>query len=70
MEQQNNIAVQWEDIPDILTVKEMASFLKIGITKSYELCRIEGFPSINFGKKIRIPKEALQTWINNQAFND
>ena len=57
----------WEEAPDILTVKEMASLLKIGITKSYELCRIKGFPSIKFGKNIRIPKEALHIWINNQA---
>jgi len=67
IEGQNNIILHWDDAPDIMTVKEMASFLKLGISKSYELCRIKGFPSISFGKKIRIPKEALREWINNQA---
>lgn len=64
--------MQWEEAPDILTVKEAAKILRVGKNQMYEMCRIEGFPKIILGCKrgIRIPKEALRNWVEARAANN
>lgn len=61
--------MKWEKAPDILTVKEAAQLLRVGKNRMYELCKIENFPRIILGcdRGIRIPKEALKNWIEDQV---
>jgi excisionase family DNA binding protein len=63
------INMQWEDAPDILTVREAAKLVRIGKNQMYELCRINDFPQVTIGRNIRIPKEALRHWLDKQAEN-
>jgi excisionase family DNA binding protein len=57
MEQQQN---------QLLTVDELAKYLKISRPKAYQLVHQEGFPKIKLGKSIRIPMQALDNWITAQ----
>ncbi|NMB38538.1 MAG: helix-turn-helix domain-containing protein [Firmicutes bacterium] len=43
------------------------SFLRIGRSSAYELCRQNEFPVVRIGKSIRIPKKALLDWIEYES---
>jgi DNA binding domain, excisionase family len=46
-----------------MTVKEMAQYLGIGYNKAYDLVRKGGLPALKIGRQYRIPKAALDQWI-------
>lgn len=52
-----------------LSVDEMAATLGISRPKAYELVHSDGFPRINVGRRIRIPRTSLERWIETQAAN-
>lgn len=47
------------------TIREAAEVLNIGISKTYELVRQNILPNIKVGKRIIIPKTALDHWLQN-----
>ena len=49
----------FKDLPELVTVEELATFLAIGRTLAYELVRTGQVESRRFGRIIRIPKSAL-----------
>ena len=51
----------------LLTVNELAEILRIGRSSAYELCRQNQFPVVRIGKVIRIPKQALNEWLDRQS---
>jgi Helix-turn-helix domain len=58
--------VNFEELPEVLTVEEAAAVLRIGRTAAYELCRQwratrgrTGIPVLAFGRTLRVPKAAL-----------
>lgn len=56
----------YDQLPIMLSVTEVARFLGISWTNAYELIHTEGFPQIQLGKRIVIPKDKLLEWLNNQ----
>ena len=55
------------ELPDILTVEEAATVLRIGRTSAYELARQweatggkQGLPVVRFGRLLRVPRAALE----------
>lgn len=58
------------DLPPALTVHQAAEVLNIGINKMYDLTRRKGFPAIRDGWKIRIPRDALFRWMEQEAFQN
>ena len=48
------------------TVPEIAKLLGIGVNSAYTLVRSKGFPCIHIGRKIVIPKERFNTWLNSE----
>lgn len=52
--------------PLLLTVKQTASILQLGINRTYELCRSGSIPTIRVGTTFRIPRLALERWIEDQ----
>lgn len=54
------------------TVKETAKILSLGIhkiytlTAQYQVTKKEGIPCFKMGKKILIPHQGLENWINKQ----
>ena len=58
--------MDFEELPDMLTVEEMAKAFRLGRSQAYELTKRyrltggkEGIPVLQFGRRLRIPKEAL-----------
>lgn len=57
-----------KELPVLLTVKEMASVLRIGRNSAYEMVYQKKIPVLRLGpKKIRIPKYELIQWIKNNV---
>lgn len=50
----------YNSLPAILTVEEVASILRIGRNAAYNLVNNGGIRSIHIGRTIRIPRSALQ----------
>lgn len=57
----------WNDLPLMLSVQETAIVTGYGQQRIRELCRAGLMPHVRLGRAYRIPKEALRTWILQQA---
>lgn len=62
---------------ELLTVDEAAAYLRIGVTLTYQLCRewfatdgAAGIPAIRLGRKIRIPRRALERYVDTGQATD
>lgn len=55
---------------ELITVPEMAEFLRISRTKAYSLIKQSAFPLIKIGKCVRIDKEELLNWLRIQVKYD
>ena len=51
----------------LLTTRETAAYLGLGETKTKELLRRRVFPTIKIGKSLRVPRAALDRWIEQQV---
>lgn len=63
----------WKTLPNsekdsalLITVPEMAKLLQIGRDTAYQLTHRPDFPAIRVGRSVRINREGLQDWLNNQ----
>lgn len=65
---EKKLILKEEELPDLLTVEEAASYLRIGRNNMYETVKKPGFPKIVLGQRIgiRIPKQALLNWVVEQ----
>ena len=54
----------YNDLPLMLSVPDVASVLGISRAGAYELVRSDGFPSLRIGSRIIVPKEKFIDWIN------
>lgn len=52
------------DGPMLLTVPQLARQLQIGRDQAYNLTHIPSFPAIRIGRNVRINREQLQNWLN------
>lgn len=52
-----------------MNVSEMAQQLGISKPKAYELCKRDGFPAINVGKRVIIPITAFENWLMDSAIH-
>ena len=50
---------------ELITVQEMANFLRISRTKAYEIIKNDTFPKLKIDKSIRIFKNELLEWLKN-----
>jgi excisionase family DNA binding protein len=56
-------AIKADELPVVLTIKQLREVLQISRPKAYELAHQAGFPSVRFGRTIRIPRDALLRWL-------
>ncbi len=50
-----------------LNVKELATCLGIGMNSAYQLVNSKGFPALKIGKRIVVPIEKLEQWIESNS---
>jgi len=55
--------------PDVLTVKELANALGIGINKAYELVNFRVIGSKRIGRRIVIPKVCVIDYLESSRYN-
>lgn len=53
-----------DDVPLVISVSELAAILRISRNTAYEMVRSGQIQSIRTGTQIRIPKSALEKYIN------
>lgn len=49
-------------------MKTLQEAIPLGKNRLYDLVHSEGFPRISVGKRIIIPKKALEEWLDKTAF--
>lgn len=54
-----NTPLEYHQLPDWITVEELARFLRIGRSCAYELVRSGEIPSRRFGRLIRVNRASL-----------
>ena len=57
----------YDELPLMLSVKILADVLGVSISSAYELTREEGFPAVNVGKRIVIPKDKFKQWLEENT---
>lgn len=53
----------YDELPLMLSVKELANVLGISRTSAYELTKDKKFPSMKIGSRVVIPKDKFIKWI-------
>ena len=60
----------FENYDDVVTVDQLANMLKIGRNTAYDLVRDNVIKSVHIGRKIRIPKNAVIAYLNQNNAKD
>ena len=58
---------EMDNLPLALTVKDVAKLLGISRNTTYRLVRSKKLPSIRVGRQIRIPRSALEEYLNGRT---
>lgn len=58
-----------QEIPKLLTPKQVSDVIGIGITNTYKLFKLKGFPKIQIGKKYFVNKEDLITFLSQHKYS-
>ena len=66
MSMAKNRPTSFDDLPLALRVEELMPVLGIGRNTAYELVRSNRIRSIHVGKQLRVPKDALIEFLNQQ----
>ena len=56
-----------KDLPDLLTVAELAHFLKVPKSWVYERTRIRAIPVRKIGRHLRIPRDEFLAWVDKEG---
>lgn len=54
----------YDELPLMLKVVQVAAVLGISRAGAYELVHSEGFPALKIGSRIVVPKDRLREWID------
>lgn len=57
----------YDELPLMLSVPEVAAVLGISRAGAYELARSKGFPALNIGSRIVVPKDKFIAWIEQRV---
>ena len=57
----------YDDLPLMLSVQDVAKALGISRAGAYELVKSQGFPAMNIGSRIIVPKEEFILWIKQKV---
>ncbi|MDR4886321.1 helix-turn-helix domain-containing protein [Fredinandcohnia sp. QZ13] len=59
--------MQYEDLKDVLSVKDIEEFLCIGRGQAYELVNSGVFHTVRVGSRILIPKGSFLLWFEGKS---
>lgn len=55
------------ELPLFLNAEMVAKLLGISISSSYELMHEKGFPSLQIGSRLIVPKEKFRQWVEEKT---
>jgi len=56
-------SIMAENLPLVLTVQEVARYLRIGKSLAYELTKRKDFPALRIGRTVRVHRDAFLLWL-------
>ena len=59
--------MQLSELGDLLTVEEVAEYLRVPRSWVYERTRCRAIPIRKLGRHVRIPRDELLAWIEGQC---
>ena len=57
----------YDDLPLMLSVQDVSAALGISRAGAYELVKSNGFPAMNIGSRIIVPKEEFILWVKQKV---
>ena len=60
----------YDELPLMLNVVQVAAVLGISRAGAYELVHSEGFPALKIGSRIVVPREKFCRWVDAQTGGD
>lgn len=63
----NTTFTNYDQLPLALNADEVAQVLGISRAGAYTLMHSKGFPVLQVGKRLVVPKDKLLSWIENQV---
>jgi len=57
----------FDDLPLVLTVREVSAVMGISRVGAYDLVHSDGFPIIRIGRRIAVPKAEFIKWMENKS---
>ncbi len=66
-EKQKETFCSFDQLPVVLNANQIAAVLGISRAGAYNLMRSEGFPTLFIGKRMVVPKDRLQAWMDTQV---
>ena len=57
----------FDDLPVMLSVKDVCTVLGLSTAKTYKVVNTDGFPKLNVGKRLIVPKDRFIEWINSNT---
>ncbi len=56
-----------KEVPLLLTVSQAAELMQLGRDTVYQLTHRPDFPALRLGRSVRINRELLQVWLNQNG---
>ncbi|WP_303800182.1 helix-turn-helix domain-containing protein [Alicyclobacillus macrosporangiidus] len=57
-----------DELPTVLTMEDVARYLRIGRTAAYELAHRPDFPAVRIGRLVRVNREAFLRWCRHPDY--
>ena len=57
----------YDDLPAVLNANQLATALGISRAGAYQLLNTGAFPTLRIGKRLRVPKDKLIDWIEQNT---
>jgi len=67
MSKTNTQKTSFANLPLVLNVCDIATIMNISLVSAYELVHTKDFPVIRVGRRIKIPRNAFEHWLDETA---
>lgn len=55
---------------ELLTAKDIQKYFSCGKNRAYNIIHTNGFPTIRIGKRLYIPKQEFEKWLNYYKYKE
>ena len=67
---QESTFTNYDQLPLFLNANTVGKVLGVSISSAYELMHEDGFPALQIGNRIVVPKEKFRQWVDTQTGGD